>query len=516
VTLHPQTRKHLGSVVLLLVDRILAGLGQNHCEFIMSLTSLAASSVAGLKTQASEFSLDLPVFLCLLSAALELPIAQDTLATGHIASLEGDLCPVEGMVAKLQVASEYPAIRRFIYPALDIDGSLRTLSPAAQAQIHEASIQAKSRLMLCEVRGVHEVIELMCAAGAVAVCSLSRGFHDSLVADDGGGAGCPAGRAVRWLRSDNTQRFWNSLQQSVLDGNDGQARQLLTAKLEYHRRIRTYPKGFGAQFLNLVRCTPTAIRTLRLRWPLADTQLCIDLLQSADRSDHADCHQLVDAVCGEPLQPAAPAPEPKPATIKRQSLDRAVEALLSEIGTDRLTEVIYRPVDRARASFPLGDVIVQSPEAFYEATRRFYAHLLGYVDAGPSAPDTKAAEEGALDLVRRAFARLGNDGEPVRAAIDEAHRGTRGGMQFILNAMADQYKAQRRELHVARVLAQAVNPMDWKECVALTAALLRRWAPSLPEALRSLPARRCAGRLNELALAYVASVDGLCGVLRTL
>ena len=131
VVFEPSLLDHLVDTVLSAVDRMMELLGLSPQCFELSVVNIGAASAVGLGANVSGFSLDTPIFLALLSAGLKMPIRQDVIATGHIASPDGDVRAVEHIPAKLAAAATLPSITRFLYPALDADLSLEAFAPSA-------------------------------------------------------------------------------------------------------------------------------------------------------------------------------------------------------------------------------------------------------------------------------------------------------------------------------------------------------------------------------------------------
>jgi len=125
----PKVIKHLRAVVLPIVDRIAKELDLPLQDFKLSLVNVGAASSSDVGIQVSGFSADVPVLLALLSAVLQIPVPDDIVFTGHVSSPVGDIAVVKAIPAKLAAAVADKYTRRFVYPSLAADGSLKTLTP---------------------------------------------------------------------------------------------------------------------------------------------------------------------------------------------------------------------------------------------------------------------------------------------------------------------------------------------------------------------------------------------------
>ena len=130
-------KDHLESVVLPMMDKIIVTLDLPQTNYQISAVNLDASALLDRGVMISGFSADLPVALAMLSEALNIPLRQDVVSTGHIASPEGHLACVSGIPAKLEAAIASSEITQFVLPDPDRDGSSKTLTPGEYQSITE-------------------------------------------------------------------------------------------------------------------------------------------------------------------------------------------------------------------------------------------------------------------------------------------------------------------------------------------------------------------------------------------
>ena len=138
------TRRHIQATVLPLAHRISRLLGLAPGGFEISAVNLAAASQLDLGLEISGFSADLPLFLAVVSARLRVPVPQEVMSTGHIASADGDVRMVQNVPAKLDAARTDRSIRRIILPAPDADASLASLAATERAEVTAASVRLRT------------------------------------------------------------------------------------------------------------------------------------------------------------------------------------------------------------------------------------------------------------------------------------------------------------------------------------------------------------------------------------
>lgn len=503
--------RHLRETVLAVVNQILEGLGLAKPSFDVSVVNLGAASAADLGLSISGFSADTAVALAMLSAALRMPLPEDVVTTGHIASPDGDIRAVRSIPAKLGAALQVPEVRAFIHPALDEDNSMQALSPAERERIAEAVVNARGRLRLTVVGDVTELLQATVTEEAVVLASLCSGFFEPT------GRAAPQGSrvddAVRFLSEGNDGRFWRVLEAHLLEGRCAEAQALLLARCHYQVRRRQYPGGFGGKLLQLVRSLPPATRRLKTSFPLLAMGHCLEVCRFAGQADHEDVQRLLDAAQGRGMtreKPAAPAPTS--GAQGAADANAAVDAVLGEISAQTLTETISLPIDAARAAYVMEGVLAESHDAFHDTITAFYLHLLQHTGAVITLTDRHAGCDEAFALLEQAFADKGGS----EAAEADARDGTRGGMRFVLDAMTDRYKAEQQVKHVKRVLEEILDPQDWSAREAFIAALLSRIGPQLPPEIRAEPPGRYARHYDSIVRAYVRSVDQVRQLFRTL
>ncbi|MCK4341190.1 MAG: hypothetical protein KAY37_05640 [Phycisphaerae bacterium] len=504
--------RHVTEVILPIVDRITTLLGLPRLKFTLTAANLGAASTANLGFEVSGFSADLPVLLALLSASLQMPIPLDMVATGHVASKAGDFAAVEAIPAKLAACSGDPTVRRFIYPAPPSDRSLETLAPSEWQRIQTAVAEASEKIRTIVVGNVADLVQKIFDDDMIVMASLRGGFYvASVPSEDHADA---VGRAAHHLSQGNECRFWTALGRYLMAGDSGAAHTLLKAWAAYHVDRQKYPAGFGSRLLQLVRSLPPAVRRLRTTFPLLSARDCIALSQFAGDSDHEDISPLYDAALGKNAKPPPVSPTKQDAegVPDGDTATKTLEVVLEAIDPLHVAEQVAVPIDSARIGYTLDSTVASSYDEFSDVITSFYLHVLRRtgVVAGSVIPQSVAAA--ALDLLDRAFTRIG--GSP--AAFAEARDATRGGLRYVLDLMADRYKYEEQAKYVRGVLAEALDPLDWNMKVAFMRALLKRLAPHLPSEIRSQPPARFAKNWEKIVQAYTQSFGQIQSLLRTL
>jgi len=202
---------HITEVVLPVADRIFSLLEVPLRNFQISVVNLSIASQSDIGLKISGFSADVPVLLAMLSAGLEIPIPEDVVSTGHIASSDGDIGLVKSIPVKLEAALGHNNIHKFIYPSIDEDNSLKTISPMKGQEIEDAITRARRDIHIVAVKDVGELMEVVFTKESKILASLRQGFFNrpglSMNNKD------RIGTAARVLAQDNETHFWSAVEQ---------------------------------------------------------------------------------------------------------------------------------------------------------------------------------------------------------------------------------------------------------------------------------------------------------------
>ena len=506
-------RDHIAEIILPIVDRILTCLQLSPKNFEISAVNLGAASARDVGANISGFSTDVPILLALLSAGLQIPVPEDIVATGHIASVGGDIRSVKSIPAKLDAAKGDRTVRRFIYPDLDRDRSMSTLTPREEQLIFEAVMAARDQMQIDAAGGIGELVRSVFTDEDIVLASLHQGFYNLENPSTPGNH--PVDETIRYLAQANNQRFWKALERSLLAGQCQHGKELLQAFTQFHIDRREYAHNLGTKLMQLVRSLPPAVRRLKIIFPILDTGLCIKLSQFAGESDYRDVWGLFDAAHGRLIghEPDISAEDTAPQPKVSDSDSVVFDAVISQINQQALAQKFAVPIDSARGSYVLDSSTVASYDQFLDTIEAFYVHLQRYAGSqAAESVDQKATRAEGLALLERTFQTQGGS----QAASARATDGTGGGMRRILDALTEQYKNDQQAQFIQRIFKDALDGLDWDERVGFMQSILNRLGPNLPAEIRSQPPERFARHYEVIVQAYVTSWDSVNQLLRTM
>jgi hypothetical protein len=506
-----KTRRHIFGVVMPVAKNILHDLGLPETNFEISVVNLDIAAVNDIGLEISGFSADVPVLVAILSARLEIPISDEIVFTGHIASSDGDIRMVRGIPAKLTAVEKTKTIRTFVHPEVSKETSLNSYMPAETEKIINTLIKAKSVVRTLAVRDIGDLVPAVFSEDKVILAGLKKGFFKSSISSFS--TESAAGRAVTFFIKDNEQRFWKVLEHQMIEGRSEDAKQLLLAFARFHLDQKTYPGKLGIRLFNLIQSLPPEARRKKLDFPLLPLPNCIQLSQLAHETELEDVLVLFKAVTWDktPQLPMANVEKKQPVDIPIDRSNQQLQSILSEINADALTASVNRRIDNARAAYVMGSVVVGSNDEFNESIVSYYSHLLRHTRWLSDLINLEAAGAEGFALLERAFLKKGG----LKGALAEARDGNNGGLRFVFDLMTEQFKMELQEKHVNHVLKTALDPLDWQGKVVLMKALINRLKPNLPSEILAQPVERFASRYEDICKGYVKSMDQVTSLFRS-
>jgi hypothetical protein len=512
VALNTESRNQVETTVVGTLDRILLSLRLEERDFDVSITNPGASSTRDTGLEIAGYSAELPIFLALISAALQIPLPQDVVTTGHLASIAGDISPVSGLAEKLQASAQDPSIKKFVYPDLRSDQSLHVLTPKELAETELILALHKDAVEQTPVKDIADAVERIFSDEGMVVGSLCSGYFSSRShqrADEG-----VIGRLQSFLARNNEARFWRVIESGLLADDIDRSKSLLEQFVRYYVERNEYPADFGQELSQLLVSLPPSIRKSRHLYPLIPMKSCVQLAQAATNRDQSDLQKLF-GFTQEPLPRESPRPELTDEVARdpvATEPDSLLAYFLKALTPQSIAEEILLPIDQARAAYAVGSVRVESYDEFCESVFSFYAHLLRHLGQVKGTVNNRLLAPDALDLLERAFADHGG----ITAAYEESKSAARGGLRYIFDRMTDRLKMEERQKYVRMVFKTMVDPLDFEMKVALMKAFFSRLGSSLPEDIRSHPPEQYATDYELVVRAYADSLEKMIDTLKML
>ncbi|MBI4659762.1 MAG: hypothetical protein HY735_13055 [Verrucomicrobia bacterium] len=441
----------------------------------------------------------------MFAACCSLDIPTSVVATGHIASREGDLRFVRNLAAKLHAAVKDENVTRFIYPDHKADDSLANLAPEEFEEIEPVIRGAHHDLATVAVRNIVELVKNVFSEQSIIRGSLGVGFFDFPLTMP---RVINAAHSVAFsLAGDGANRFFRCLHRALLDGNSSLAGTLLNEFLDFHFRKSCYPHQFGERLDQLLASIPPATLRLRIEFPLVSEEGCDrfkPFITEAEKDDFELLKKAVSKDRGTAISSASiynrdTTKAAQPHSQADESARITLDFLLAELDEPSLARKIDLPLDNARASYRMGSTIVTGNGAFLEIVTAFLLHVLSHTNALRRPVQPEAARAQALDLLQRTFAKTGGYAEALAIATS----GTQGGLRAVLDSATEQLKHEKRQAYALYLLDKAIDPTDWPCRVAFMRAFFNRFRNSLPLEFQQASPERFANRYREVVAGFI-------------
>ncbi|MCL5808106.1 MAG: hypothetical protein M1418_06110 [Deltaproteobacteria bacterium] len=497
VKLDDKAFNHIEAVILPIIDQITQSLELSIQNFLISVSNIGATATMGKGIKISGFSTDLPIFMVMLSASLQTALRQDIIATGHIASLAGDVAPVLDIPLKIEAAVASGNITEFLFPEIEKDRSVTLLMPQDEFIKAKKSIyQNKGRIKLTTVENIHGAIKAFLPEESIVTAALIQGFFDA--APGFKDFSNPVNRSVMFLLEDNEKRFWNALSDFLQKDDAVKAKSIIRTFIDFHLGRKRYPQFFGEQLYRLTMSMPLLARRLDGLFPIVSVDQCIALSQYAKQTDHNDVQTLykltspdefekkIDTKDEEGLSPTSD-PDQEGQFLKK---------IFYELSDTSLTQKIGKSLDDARADYLIKNVIVKDASEFNQAITSFYIHMLRHTQSPEGHVSRDAAAADAIDRIEDSFRNAGG----YEAALAEAKFGTKGGLRYIFDVMTDQEQLGRKRKYKEMILKEAIDPLDWETKVNLSAYIQKQYGRYLPDTFRTMEPEQLAHHLEEVIL----------------
>ena len=497
VKLDDKAFNHIEAVILPIADQIIRFLKLPIQNFLISISNIGATATTGKGIKISGFSADLPMFLAMLSASLQAALRQDIIATGHIASLAGDVAPVLDIPVKIEAAVASEDITEFLFPDIEKDRSVTLLMPPDEFIKAKKSIyQHKGRIKLTPVENIHDAIKAFLPEESIVTAALIKGFFDA--APDFKDFSNPVNRSVMFILEDNEKRFWNATGDFLLRDEAAKAKFIIKTFIDFHLSRKRYPQYFGEQLYRLIMSLPPLARRLDGLFPIVSIDQCIALSQYAKHTDHKDVQTLYKLTSPDEFaKKIETTGEERPSPTSGPDHEgQVLRKILFELSDTSLTQKIGKSLDDARANYSMKTVRVKDASEFNQALTGFYIHMLRHTQSHEGHVSRDAAAADAIDRIEDSFRNAGG----YDAALAEAKFGTKGGLRYIFDVMTDQEKSVRKRKYKDMVLKEAIDPLDWETKVKLSSHIQKQYGRYLPDTFRTMEPEQLAHHLEEVIL----------------
>jgi hypothetical protein len=399
--------------------------------------------------------------------------------------------------AKMEAAVASEDITEFLFPEIEKDRSVNLLMPPDEFIKAKKSIyRHNGRIKLTTVENIHDAIKAFFPEESIVKAALTQGFFG--VAPDLNDFNNPVNRSIMFISEDNEKRFWDATSDLLLKHEAANAKSIIQTFIDFHLGRKRYPQYFGEQLYRLTMSLPILSRRLDGLFPIVPISQCIAISQHAKQADHNDVQTLYKLTSPDEFaKKIGTVVEEGPSPASGQDHEeQLLRKILFELSDTNLTQKIGNPLDDARAAYAMQSVRVKDAPEFNQALTGFYMHMLRHTQSPEGHVSRDAATAEAIDRIENTFRNMGG----YNAAVAESKAGTKGGLHYIFNMMADHEKMVQKGKYQVMVLKEAIDSFDWESKVSLSVHIKKQYGRYLSDTFRTMEPEQLAHHLEEVIL----------------
>ncbi len=500
VNFDDSVKEHIRVTILPYVNEIVQSLKIPPRSFELSAVNVGVISSSDIQLSIKGFSADVSIFMSMLSAGMKLPIEQDIVYTGHIASKEGDISQVKDLEAKSKAAIIDEGISTFVYPALDIDSSLKILKPKEYENSKTAIRSCRGKIKLLDVRNTYELIKKSVTDEAIILSALNSNSFETKIEKT---QNSNYELILKYFINGNNKRFWQSLEYNLLSKNVKNSHLLINAFVDYHMRINKYPVKFGEELNKLIMSLPFSVKKTSGLFPLIKKDKYIRLIQNATENAHDDISLLHNALYGK-INGKHKFVDSKKIGIVADESDR-LDYILEQINPDYIDLNITKPIDEARASYIIEGIQADSYDDLLNTITSFYIHIFRNTNNLQMNIDNEKFSIEALELFKNTFPK----NSEFKEAISIALNGNKGGLRYIFDKITEYLKKEAGDKHVWAIINDSINPLNFELKKRLIERIINREKDRLGLDISKLRSEQYVENYVEIIIEYARSKQSL-------
>ena len=502
VNFDESVKEHIRVTILPFVNEIFHSLKIPPRSFELSAVNVGAISSSDIELSIKGFSADVSIFMSMLSAGMKLPIEQDIVYTGHIASKEGDISQVKDLEAKSKAAIIDEGISTFVYPALDIDSSLKILKPKEFENSKTAIRSCRGKIKLLDVHNTYELIKKSVTDEAIILSALNGNFFETKIGET---QNSNYELILKYFLDGNNKRFWQSLEHNLLSKNVKKSHLLINAFIDYHIRMNKYPGKFGEELNKLIMSLPFSVKKTSGLFPLIKKDKYIRLIQNATENAHDDISILHNALYGKinGKHKFVDSKEEEKGIVADES-DR-LDYILEQINPDYIDLNITKPIDEARASYVIEGIQADSYDDLLNTITSFYIHIFRHTNNLQMDIDNEKFSIEALELFKNTFPKNAEFKEAISIALN----GNKGGLRYIFDKITEYLKKEAGDKHVWAIINDTINPLNFELKKRLIERIINREKDRLGLDISKLRSEQYVENYVEIIIEYARSKQSL-------
>ena len=190
-----------------------------------------------------------------------------------------------------------------------------------------------------------------------------------------------------------------------------------------------------------------------------------------------------------------------------------INTLLNTLDERTIAQRVSIPHDEVRMRYSLDSNTVRDFDEFSDVIADYYnTHFTACVSNGGNLSRAEAFGR-AKEILIQNYRRRNGD---IVTAYNDAHDGTNGGLNAILNTIAEALKAKSVETYIEAAFDRHVSPNQWEQKVEIIRQFIEKFHHVLGSNIQAHQPERYAQNYTELIQSYVNALQQTSSVFRRL
>ena len=455
------------SILIPLVRETARGLGLDCPPFSLEIVTPGIATVDNRAVNLSGHSLDLSVYLAMLSLLLNIPLKKHLISAAQISTRNGDLGIVGDLPLKLDACLNASEISTVIICDHTLDSSFKEMKPNQYSDYQAACKGAAQHLQIQGLIHVSECFAFAFESDDLIIAALKSNFWNQ------------AFKTPEHIQTLTTllgqDQLMLVIEDLIIGQNFKRLGDLLQTFVQWHLRHEAYPSHFGRELLSLLSSLPTHLFH-DLDWNKAiPKQLYIKLIQHAKDEDMEDVSLLHTALYDLKSSHADTSAD----AVRDNRGEGLLGHLLSKLDDAHLNQLINAPFNNARASFMLDRNTVQSSGEFLDILERFTHHLTRRVPSFQAPVSRNFMGAKVIEMIGQSFGKESG----VKIAYDQAKSGRQGGLRTLLDKITEDQISLAKNKHILATFTRSIDSGDEKIKLGLVNEMFEAWSDILPSSI---------------------------------
>ena len=190
---------------------------------------------------------------------------------------------------------------------------------------------------------------------------------------------------------------------------------------------------------------------------------------------------------------------------EKRRVDSTIATISVALNEGTIKQLIDDPIDRILDRLQCSNVSPRTPAMIRKEIVQFVGKI--YTDGLGYPWDVASNVSHVVSLLDHHY--QGNYSDGFIAAILDAKESALGGLNLVLNRVADIIKTVEREKYLQAILTRLFDKYDWRFRLQFVSVLRNQFGDVFSEELRQCPSEQLANNIPELIMIHLDTINTL-------